>query len=127
NGYSCGGGGGFGRRFGLGLTGGYERYGCAIEPYLMPTGQSGTIPPTVRIEGDVPKSVTAGSFGLRYGMPVGVLDGFLVSTVGAANVAWRGARWVDPSTGAVVIGGGMYRSPAFILELGAGLRTRRGG
>ena len=125
-GYALAGGIELGRRFGLVLSAGYEHYGGTVDPYLANTGQSGPIPPTVRIEGDVPKSVVTGSLGLRYAVPVGPVDGFVVGSLGGATVIRRAVRWVDPSTGAVVAGGDTRQSSVPLVELGAGLRTRRG-
>ena len=47
-GYALAGGIELGRKLALVVTGGYERYGGEVEPYLANTGQSGPIPPTVR-------------------------------------------------------------------------------
>lgn len=126
NGYALTGGVELGRRFGVFVTAGYEHYGGAVAPYLMGTGQSGPIPPIVRVEGDVTKHVFTGSLGLRYGAPLGALDAFVEVALGDATVMRRRERWVDPSTGAVVSGGDTYSSSVPDGEFGFGLRTRSG-
>ncbi len=122
NGYAFAGGIEMGRKFGAMLSVGHERYSGEIAPYLLQTGQ---VPPTVRIEGDVAKAAYTASVGLRFSVPLGVLDGFVEGAFGSFTIMQRSVRWVDPTTGVSVAGGDVRGSSSVLSEIGIGLRTRR--
>src|SRR6267154_2877436 len=94
-GYAFAGGCELGRKLGLIVSIGYERYGGKITPHLVQPGQGG-LPPTVSVEGDASMAAISSGLGLRFGAPLGALDGFVEGTVGGFTTRRRGERWVDP-------------------------------